>query len=175
MFASCLRRIRLGLGALHSGGALFGNFLKGLAGYQGRGLSGERLPAPNRNVDIGRVDFQGTGLAASSLRGNQDCAAAAKRVEDEVAPSGAVPDCLGDKANWLDCRVHLQFVHSLRAKRIDPGIVPDVGAAAPVLAKLEIIEVRSRSRLPDEDQFVLGAIETAHTAIGLIPDAEIFK
>src|SRR6266403_1546850 len=168
MFASRLRRIRLSLGALHSGGALFGNFLEGLASYQGRGLSGERLPAPNRNVDIGRVDFQGAGLAAGSLRGNQDCAAAAERVEDEVAPSGAVPDCVGDKANRLDRRVHLQLVHSLGAKRIDAGIIPDVRTVAPVLAKLEIVEVRSRSRFPDEDQLVLGTIETAHTAIGLV-------
>src|SRR5258706_1194796 len=165
MFASCLRRVLLGLVGLQSSGSLLGNFLKGLAGYQRRGLSGQRFPAPNRNVDIGRVDFQGAGLAASSLRRNQDCAAAAERVEDEVAPSGAVPECLGDKANRLDRRVHLQLVHSLRAKRIDPGIVPDVGAVAPVLAQLEIIEVRSRSCFPDEDKLVLGPIETAPTSI----------
>src|SRR6202022_965322 len=102
-----------------------------------------------------------------------DCAAAAERVEDKVTPFGAVPDCVGDKANWFDRRVHLQFVHSLRPKRIDPGIIPDVGAIAPVLAKLEIIEVGGRSRLPAEDQFVLGAIETPHTAVGLVPNAEV--
>src|SRR5258706_3585310 len=113
MFASCLRRVPLGLVESQSSGSLLGNFLKGLAGYQRRGLSGERLPAPNRNVDIGRVDFQGAGLAAGALRRNQDCAAAAERVKDEVAPSGAVPEGLGDKAHRLDSRVHFKVVPSL--------------------------------------------------------------
>src|SRR5258705_12274275 len=123
MFASCLRRVPLGLVESQSSGSLLGNFLKGLAGYQRRWFSGERLPAPNGNVDIGRVDFQGAGLAAGSLRRNQDCAAAAEGVEDKVAPSGAVADCVGDKANWIDCRGNLQLVLSLRAKRIEPGII----------------------------------------------------
>jgi hypothetical protein len=51
-----------------------------------------------------------------------DCAAAAERVEDKVTPFGAIQDCGGDEANWLHRWVHLQLVHSLPAKRIDPGI-----------------------------------------------------
>src|SRR6202022_3281015 len=117
--------------------ALLGNFLKSLAGHERRGLSGQSFPEPNGNVDVGWVDFQRARLAAGSLCGNQDCAAAAERVEDEVTPFGAIPDCVGDEADWLDRRVHLQFVHSLRPKRIYPGIIPDVGAVASGPAQLE--------------------------------------
>jgi hypothetical protein len=119
--ASCLRRIRLRLLELRSSGPLLANFLKSLAAHKRCGLSGQRFPAPNGNVDIDGVDFQGAGLAAGSLGGNQNCAAAAEGVEDKLAPSGAVPDCVGDKANRLDCRVHLQFVHSLGPNELTPA------------------------------------------------------
>jgi len=72
-------------------------------------------------------------------------------------------------------RTRLQLVHSLRPERIDAGIVPDVGAVAPVLAELEVVEVRGRSRFPHKDELVFGAIEGSHSAVGLIPDAEVFQ
>src|SRR5258708_9191200 len=175
MGSPCLRRTGPDLRNFHLNRALFGNFLKCLAAGERGGLAGQSLPAPNGDVDISRVDLQWARLAVGSLRRDEDSAATSTRVENNIALFGTVPDCICNQANRLDCRVHLQLVHTARAKRIDPGIIPYIGPVASVLAKLKIIEVRSRSRFPNENQFVFGAIETAHAAVGLVPDAEIFQ
>ena len=56
-----------------------------------------------------------------------------------------------------------------------PGIVPDIGAVAAGLAEPEAVGVRGGADLEDEDQLVLRAIEAAHAAIGLVPDAEVLQ
>src|SRR5882757_8891614 len=94
MFASSLGQTHLGSRGLCNGDTLLGNFLKGLASREGRSFAGQRLPAPNGNIDVDRVDFHGASLAAGSFCGNEDCAAATKWVENEVAPFGAIPDCV---------------------------------------------------------------------------------
>jgi hypothetical protein len=43
-----------------------------------------------------------------------------------------------------------------------------------MLTQLEIVDVRSRPTLPHEHKFMLGTVERAHAAIGLVPDSEIF-
>jgi hypothetical protein len=44
-----------------------------------------------------------------------------------------------------------------------------------MLAKFKIVEMGGRSRFPNEHQLVLGAIECAHAAVGLVPDANVFQ
>ena len=56
-----------------------------------------------------------------------------------------------------------------------PGIAPDVGAVAAVSAELDVVDVRRRAGLEDEDELVLGAVERAHAGVGLGPDAEVLS
>ena len=58
---------------------------------------------------------------------------------------------------------------------VDPGVVPDVGAVAPVLTKLKCVGVRRRAVFPDEDQLVLGPVARAHAAVVLVPGDQVFQ
>lgn len=59
------------------------------------------------------------------------------------------------------------------AKTRAAGVGPNIGAVAAVLAKLDIIDVRPRSVLEDEDQLMLRPVKTSHAAVRLDPDAEV--
>ena len=60
-------------------------------------------------------------------------------------------------------------------KRVDAGIVPDVGAVAATAAKLDIVDVRRGADLEHEHQLVLRPIERSHAAVVLVPDAEVLQ
>src|SRR5260221_12296107 len=71
--------------------------------------------------------------------------------------------------------MHSQLFQPSRAQRADAGIVPDIRAIAPMLAELEIIDVRGGPGLPYEHQLMLRAVERAHAGIGLVPDTEVLE
>ena len=98
-----------------------------------------------------------------------------ERLLERAVPTGLPPHvhAIGDKGNRLDRRMQGELLQPPRLEAVDPGIVPDVGAVAAVLAELDVINVRPRSRLEHEDQLVLGPVERAHAAIVLVPDAQV--
>ena len=57
----------------------------------------------------------------------------------------------------------------------DAIVFPDVRAVPTVLAKLEVIDVGSRTRFPDEDEFVLAAVKASHTGVALGPNNKVFE
>ncbi len=61
------------------------------------------------------------------------------------------------------------------AEAVDPGILPDIRAIAAGLAETEGVQVLCGADLVDEDQFVAGAIEGPHAAIGLDPDHKVLE
>src|SRR5205823_7997407 len=68
-----------------------------------------------------------------------------------------------------------ELIQASVAKRIDPGIFPDIGAIAPVLPKLERIGVRLIALLEHKAKLVLGAIEAAHARIVFGPDHKVLE
>ena len=56
------------------------------------------------------------------------------------------------------------------AKAVDSGVGPEIGPVAAVPAEFDIVDMPARSRLEDEDQFVLRPVERSHAAVGLGPD-----
>lgn len=87
--------------------ASFSNFLERRARGERGGFARQCLPAPDSNVDLGRVEFERTSLAAGSLGGNQNGAAAAKRVENDIALFGAITNGVRDKRHGFDGWMHL--------------------------------------------------------------------
>jgi hypothetical protein len=58
---------------------------------------------------------------------------------------------------------------------VDAAIFPDVGAVAPVLPKLETVDVRGRAVFEGENQLVPGAVEGSHAAIVLRPNDQVLE
>src|SRR5262249_11033892 len=55
------------------------------------------------------------------------------------------------------------------------GIMPDIAAVAAELAELDIVAMSVVAVFKDKDEFVLTAVERAHSGIVLDPDAEVFQ
>ncbi|MNI70594.1 hypothetical protein D3C73_1264160 [compost metagenome] len=68
-----------------------------------------------------------------------------------------------------------QVLVSPRTEAVGPGIGPDVRAVSAVLAQFDIINVRSPTRLVNEDEFMGRAVERSHAAVRLRPDAKVFE
>src|SRR5215469_1691905 len=107
---------------LRSGGA----FVKGLTGsLMDRGASGEELPAPHDDIDIGGVELETVAGARAHLGGDQAGSRAEKRVIDQLAG----PAVVGDRpAHALDrlLRAVPPALRVLRvAKRIVVGDLPE--------------------------------------------------
>ena len=100
------------------------------------GLPGAGLPAPDGEVAIAGVDFDGAGCALGSLGSQKDRAATAERVENEIAAALTIPDCIGNQADRLWRGVISPCAGSLDRAG---GILPHVRARAAILAELEIV------------------------------------
>jgi hypothetical protein len=55
---------------------------------------------------------------------------------------------------------------------IHPNIGSDIGAVAPEAAQLDIVDMAGGAMFEHEHQFMLGAVEAAHTGIGFGQDTE---
>src|SRR6056297_3624770 len=84
-----------------------------------------------------------------------------------------VPDRIGYERRGFDGRMVREVRLAALPERVDARVVPDIRAVATMTAKVDIVDVARRAFLEDADQLVLGAIETAHAAIGLVPDAQV--
>ena len=58
-------------------------------------------------------------------------------------------------------------------ERVNPGIVPDVGAVSAMLSELKVVDMLSICLAIDTNQFMLTAVEGAHAAVVFNPDAEL--
>ena len=140
-----------------------------------RDLAGQGLPARNDGVAVDRIIFDQSRLPARKIGGDQRGAGAAKHIQHDVAPSAAIANGVAHEGDRFDRWMHGEIGISRGAKAVDPGVIPDVGAVAAGVAQSEAVHMRSGAYLPNEDQLMLGAIETAHPAVGLVPNAEVFQ
>jgi len=69
--------------------------------------------------------------------------------------------------------VQLQHLSTLRAEAVSPGVAPDIGAVAANSSEFDIVQVGGAADPPDQSKFVLGAVERAHPAIALGPNADV--
>src|SRR5579883_2468943 len=139
------------------------------------GLSDALLEPPDYDVAIKRVEFEKIAASLSLLRRNQRGPAAAERIEDDPTPLGTVLDRIHHERDRLHRRMHRQLLLAAGPERIYPGIAPEVRAVASGLAEAEIIDMRRLAILKGKDQFVLAAIERAHTSVVLGPHAYILE
>jgi hypothetical protein len=56
---------------------------------------------------------------------------------------------------------------------IDPGIIENIAAVAPLPSQPEIVDMRRRAVFEDSDQLMLAAVEAALARIGLVPDQQV--
>src|SRR6202045_2364308 len=137
----------------------------------------QRLPAADDRIDIDRVELQPVAAPASALGGHHSRAAAEKGIEHDIAARRAVEDRVGDHRHRLHGRMQRRQITLLAAagEGVGPGVSPDVAAVTAELAELDIIAMRVTPLFKHEDKLVLAAVERAHAAIVLDPDAEIFQ
>src|SRR4051794_38117854 len=95
----------------------------------------EPFPPAERYVGILRVEFSDAGDPSSSLRGQNRRSTAAERIHEIATAS--------------------------RMQRVDAGIVENVRTVPALAPESEIVDVRRRPVLKNEDQFVLGSVEAA--------------
>ena len=53
-------------------------------------------------------------------------------------------------------------------------VFPQIGSVPPMTAEFDIIDVRGIPFFEHENQFMLGAVKTAHSPVRLGPNAQIF-
>jgi hypothetical protein len=121
--------------------------------------AGQVLPAPDRRIDVERIELDAAADAACPFGGEQRSAAAQERVDDDVAAVRAIKQRVHHQLDRFDRRVQLQHVVTFPRQGAGTVVLPHVGAVAPVLAELDIVGVPRGTGLEDTDQFMLGAIE----------------
>ncbi len=138
-------------------------------------LSSQLLPAPDRHVDIGRIECDEITPPLGLLRRDQGRAAAAKGIEDDAARFRAILDRIHYHGAGFDRRMSRELFHPAGAEGVDPGIDPGIGPIPPMLAQFDIVDVRCLAFLPQYDQLVRGPVERAHAAIGLGPADDVLQ
>jgi len=137
-----------------------------MAGSNAGGL----LPAADRKIDIERIELDHPRDAAGALGGEDCCAAAAERVEDDPVAPAAVADQIGDEGEALDGGIEVELASPDWVQTVDARIIEHVAAVTPFGAEAEIVDVRRGAVLEDADQLVLAAVKSALAGIGFVPD-----
>lgn len=134
-------------------------------------------PFPSRDdgVAVDRVVFYKPSPAAAGICGNQRGAGSAKDIQDSLAVLGTVAYRIRDQRCRLHSRVHRLILKAVRAYAADPRIIPDIGPVPAGVSEAKGIGVRRGADLKDKDQFVFGAIECPHAAVGLVPNPHILQ
>lgn len=66
-----------------------------------------------------------------------------------------------------------QLIEPAGAQRVHAAILPDIGAVAPMPAKLEAVDMRRGPLLERKDQLMAGTVESPHPAFFLHPDDQV--
>src|SRR5829696_2225453 len=158
------------------GPALFANVLETLARDGKPGLLARELfEALDDLIAVNRVELDEACPSAGLFGRNEGCSRSTKGVEHRLASFRTVFDGVGHESDRFHSRVHGEFLLPFSPERVDAGVVPDICTVASRVAEPEGVGVRCRPDLEDKDEFVLGAIERAHAAVCLVPDAEVFQ
>ena len=67
----------------------------------------------------------------------------------------------------------LQLVQASGAKRVDAGVMPDIGARTAVAAEFDVVEMGCLPDTKHADELVLAAVERALTGVRLRPDHQV--
>ena len=106
--------------------------------------SSHALPAPDRCIDVKRVELYGVGAAARALGGEDRRPASAEGIEDYVVALCRIQDRVGDHRDRLSRRMKVErFFLAFSAKAIGSWVIPHVSAIAPELAKLNVVDMPS--------------------------------
>ena len=108
------------------------------------------------------VDLAEARSAAGFMRRDQRRAGAGERVEHNSAATRDVFDRVGDHRHRLDGWVQGKFIEATGFEGIDAAILPYVGTVAPMLTKLEAVDMWSRPTLECEYLLVARSVEGAH-------------
>ena len=134
------------------------------------------LRAANKGTSVPAESMEGrTGASPRAVGGDDGSTRSRKGVEHDPAAARAIENGVLDHGDWFDCRVHGQLGVPIVAEYVDPGIVPDVRAVAPVGAEVDIVDVRPGPGLEYRDELVLGPIEGAHPAVRLVRHRSAWK
>src|SRR5437879_4752162 len=136
-------------------------------------FSAKGLPALDGDIDEAGLDLDRVGPAPDPLRCKDGRAGPTEDVEHDVAPTGAIPHRIRNQRDRLDRRVELELVQAARPKRVDPGVVPDVGSRATVASQFDVVEVGVHADAEDADQLMLAPVKRALAGIRLHPDGEV--
>src|SRR5271167_2672802 len=94
-------------------------------------------------------------------------------VKDDVPSMAEVEERVREHGDGLDRGVLPKSATGVGAERRSSGIGPDVGAPTAALAQLDIVHVSLDPLLEQGKQFMLRAIKTSHSGVGLGPHDEI--
>src|ERR1700731_3862950 len=94
------------------------------------------LPSADGHVNVEWVNFHAIADTAHTLSRNQCRAGAEKTIENNISPCRAVEQGIGDKCYGFYRRVEGKKIAliALTGESVYPGILPDVGSVALVLA-----------------------------------------
>src|ERR1700704_3105955 len=124
---------------------------------------------------MGRGELDAAAAPTGALGSDQAGAAPEEAVEHDLSPGGRVEDRVGHQRHGLHGRMKRQQVPLLGLARegVDSGVPPDIAAVSLKAPELDVVAGRSPPGLEDEDKLVLAAVEGAHPAIVLDPNAEV--
>ncbi len=130
---------------------------------------------PHDHIAIAWIELDRVTPPADLLGGNERGAAAGEDNEHDAAALGSIENRIGDECDRLDRRVQGEVRVAVLAEAVDARVGPDIGPVPPVAIQLDVVDVWRAAGLDHENQLVLGAVERAHAAVGLGPDAEVFE
>ena len=131
------------------------------------------LPAPNDPAAINRVILAQECTSSGLVSRDQGRPTASKEIQDDAIAGRNILDRVSNHLNGLGGRMNGEFFHAAGLEGVDPTILPDIGAVAPMLAELETVDVRLGAVLEGENQFMTGAIKGAHAAIVFDPHNQV--
>jgi len=127
--------------------------------------------ALKRHIHIMWIQFDPKAAPTSAFRSNQRRSRPSKSIQHDSSAPRAVPYGVLDKRYRFYSGMHGQFSVPCRAEGIDTSIISDICAITPEATQFHIVDMRRAAMLIDSDQLMPRAIERAHAAIGLGPDA----
>jgi hypothetical protein len=130
---------------------------------------------PNDHIAVAGIELDAVSTPAGALGRDQRGAGSRKDIEHDAFAPRAVENRVGDECDWLDRRVHGQVLIAATTEPVDTGVGPDIRPVPAMLAQLDVVDVPALARLEHEHELVLRAIERAHAAIRLGPDAQILE
>ena len=135
--------------------------------------AGKLLPAADDAVHVARVELDQPCPATGLLGGDQGTPRAAESIEDKIAGRGDVEQSLRDQRYRFDRRMEFKRLLPAGGESDHAGERPDIGAVAPVLPELDVVAVGRVALLEHHDKFVLAAVKSTHSALTLVPHADV--